>query len=240
MTKERRFVAEAVGTAMLSAIAVGSSLMAARLPGTSAAIALLASAAAAGLGLLGLVLSFGSISGAHFNPLLSLCEAWRGKLPATEVAGYIAAQSLGAFAGVAIAHSMFDAPMFSMAAQVRTGSGQWLSEFVASFGLLLTFIGCSRHRGQAPFGVAAYVAAAFWFTSSSAFINPAMTLAKAMTSSGAGIRLADVPAFMFAQLVGAASATLLLGWLQGPSATGLGVTITERTMQKKSRGRVSI
>jgi glycerol uptake facilitator-like aquaporin len=214
MTRARRFVAEGLGTAFLLAVVVGSGIMAERLAGGNMAIALLANAIATGAGLVSLILMFGTLSGAHFNPVVTLSEAWQKNMPAGEIAPYIAAQIIGAFAGVATAHMMFGEPLFFASEHIRTGASQWWSEFVASFGLLAVIIGCSRSRPAAtPFAVATYIIAAYWFTSSTSFANPAVTLARSMSNTFAGIRPVDTPGFILAQLAGAAAATLLFCWL---------------------------
>jgi len=214
MTRARRVVAEALGTAMLLAVVVGSGIMAERLAGGNSAIALLANAIATGCGLAVLILMFGALSGAHFNPVVTLSEAWQKNLPTRDALPYIAAQVGGAFAGVAAAHGMFGEPVFFASTHVRSGGAQWWSEFVATFGLLATIISCSRSRpGVTPFAVALYITAAYWFTSSTSFANPAVTLARAASNTFAGIRPEDVGGFVAAQLLGAAAATALFGWL---------------------------
>ncbi len=213
-TPARRLVAEAVGTAMLLATVVGSGIMAERLAGGNVAVALLANTVATGAGLVALILTFGSVSGAHFNPVVTLAEASQGGLSWRLVPSYILAQVVGAFAGVAAAHGMFDLPLFAASTHVRAGGAQMWSEFVATFGLLAVIWGCARQRPSAvPFAVAAYITAAYWFTASTSFANPAVTLARAATDTFAGIRPVDVPGFVVAQLVGAAAATLLFRWL---------------------------
>ena len=214
MTPARRLVAEGLGTALLLAIVVGSGIRAERLAGGNVAIALLANAIATGAGLVALILMFGTISGAHFNPVVTLSEAWQKNMPAAEVVPYIAVQIIAAFAGPAAAHGMFGEPLFFASEHVRTGLSQWWSEFVATFGLLAVIIGCSRSRPTlTPFAVAAYITAAYWFTSSTSFANPAVTLARAASNTFAGIRPTDAPGFIIAQLLGAAAATLLFCWL---------------------------
>lgn len=209
-----RFVAEAIGTAFLLAAVVGSGIMAERLAGGNVALALLANAVATGAALLALILAFGPVSGAHFNPAVTLADASQGGLPWAHVPGYLAAQIGGAFAGVAAAHLMFGEPLFSASTTVRAGLPQAFSEFVAAFGLLAVIWGCARSRtAMAPFAVAAYITAAYWFTASTSFANPAVTLARAATDTFAGIRPTDVPAFAAAQLLGAAAATLLFRWM---------------------------
>lgn len=214
MSFARRIVAEGLGTAMLLAVVVGSGIMAERLAGGNVAIALLANSIATGAGLVALILMFGTISGAHFNPVVTLSEAWQGNLPGRDVLPYIAVQVVGAFAGVAAAHGMFGEPLFFASEHVRTGASQWWSECVATFGLIAVIIGCSRSRPAAtPFAVAAYITAAYWFTASTSFANPAVTLARAATNTFAGIRPADAPGFIIAQFVGAAAASILFCWL---------------------------
>jgi glycerol uptake facilitator-like aquaporin len=210
----RRLTAEGFGSAFLLAVVVGSGIMAERLSGGNVAIALLANTIATGAGLLALILTFGAISGAHFNPAVTLSEAWQGNMPAREVLPYIAVQATGAFAGVMAAHLMFEAPLLFASAHVRTGPAQWWSECVATFGLLAVIIGCSRSRPAiTPFAVAAYITAAYWFTASTSFANPAVTLARAASDTFAGIRPVDAPGFILAQLAGAAAATIIFGWL---------------------------
>ena len=213
----RRITAEAIGTAMLLAAVVGSGIMAERLSGGNGAIALLANAVATAAALVALLLTFGPISGAHFNPAVSVADASQGGLRWREVPAYVAAQLIGAVVGVWIAHVMFDERLLMWSRHARTGSAQIVSEFVATFGLLSVIWGCSRRRSNAvPFAVAAYIAAAYWFTASTSFANPAVTIARALTDTFAGIRPADVPGFIGAQLAGAAAATLLFRWLLPP------------------------
>lgn len=214
MTLARRLTAEALGTALLLAVVVGSGIMAERLAGGNVAIALLANTIATGAGLVALILMFGTISGAHFNPAVTLSEAWQRNVPAAEVLPYIAVQIVGAFAGVAAAHGMFGEPAFFASEHVRSGPAQWWSEFIATFGLIGVIIGCSRSRPAiTPFAVAAYITAAYWFTSSTSFANPAVTLARAASNTFAGIRPVDAPGFIIAQLAGMAAATTLFCWL---------------------------
>ncbi|HYD60265.1 MAG TPA: MIP/aquaporin family protein [Noviherbaspirillum sp.] len=214
MTRARRLVSEGLGTAMLLAVVIGSGIMGERLSDGNVAIALLANAIATGAGLVALILMFGTISGAHFNPAVTLSEAWQKNLPASDVLPYIAAQVIGAFAGVAAAHLMFGEPVFFASEHVRTGAAQWWSEFVATFGLLGVIISCSRSRPSVtPFAVALYITAAYWFTSSTSFANPAVTLARAASDTFAGIYPPDAPGFILAQLLGAAAATGLYCWL---------------------------
>jgi glycerol uptake facilitator-like aquaporin len=215
----RRLAAEAVGTALLLAAVVGSGIMGERLAGGNVAVALLANTVATGAALVALILTFGSISGAHFNPAVTLADAWRGGLAWGDVVPYVVAQITGAFAGVAAAHVMFEAPLFFASRHARSGPAQMFSEFVATFGLLAVIWGCLRVRADAiPFAVAAYITAAYWFTASTSFANPAVTLARSATDTFAGIRPADAPAFIVAQLLGAGAATALFAWLS-PRAT---------------------
>ena len=210
----RRTVAEAVGSAFLLAAVVGSGIMGERLAGGNLGLALLANTLATGAALVTLILTFGPISGAHFNPAVTLAEAWQRGLPWREVPAYLAAQIGGAFVGVAVANLMFDEPIFSLSRHVRQGPAQLLSEFVATFGLLAVIWGCSRLRSATvPFAVGAYITAAYWFTASTSFANPAVTLARCVTDTFAGIRPADVPGFIVAQLIGASVATVLFRWL---------------------------
>lgn len=210
----RRLTAEALGTALLLSAIVGSGIMAERLSPENAAVALLANTLATAAALATLILSFGPISGAHLNPAVSLADASQGGLRWREVSGYMAAQLTGAVLGVCTAHLMFGERLFTMSRLERSGSAQMFSEFVATFGLLSVIWGCSRRRSNAvPFAVAAYIAAAYWFTASTSFANPAVTLARALTDTFTGIRPVDVPGFIIAQLAGAGAATLLFRWL---------------------------
>jgi glycerol uptake facilitator-like aquaporin len=236
MSLSRRLLAEGLGTAFLLAVVVGSGIMAERLAGGNVALALLANALATGAGLVALILMFGTISGAHFNPVVTLSEAWQKNMPGSEVAPYIAAQIAGAFAGVAAAHGMFDLPLFFVSEHVRTGPAQWWSEFVATFGLIAVIIGCSRSRpAVTPFAVAAYITAAYWFTSSTSFANPAVTLARSASNTFAGIRPGDAPGFIAAQLLGATAATVLFCWLYpaAPKDATVGGTVAPSDFSEK-------
>jgi len=214
MSLSRRLVAEGLGTAFLLAVVVGSGIMAERLAGGNVAIALLANTVATGAGLVALILTFGPISGAHFNPAVTLADAWQGGLAWKHVPAYLTAQIIGAFAGVAAAHLMFGEPLFFASQHERSGLAQLWSEFVATFGLLAVIWGCVRSRASAvPFAVGAYITAAYWFTASTSFANPAVTLARAASDSFAGIRPIDAPGFIVAQLLGALAATALFRWL---------------------------
>jgi len=211
---DRRLLAEAVGTAFLLAVVVGSGIMGERLAGGNVAVALLANTLATGAGLVALILTFGPISGAHFNPAVTLADATQGGLAWGDVPLYVVAQVVGAFAGVAAAHVMFELPLFFASRHARSGPAQMFSEFVATFGLLAVIWGCARTRAAVvPFVVAAYIMAAYWFTASTSFANPAVTLARAASDTFAGIRPADAPGFIVAQLLGAAAATALFRWL---------------------------
>jgi glycerol uptake facilitator-like aquaporin len=211
----RKILAEALGTALLLAAVVGSGIMAEELARPNVALALLANTVATGAALVALIITFGPISGAHFNPVVTLADASQGGLPWREVPGYIGAQIVGAFAGVAIAHVMFKQPALFFASQhERSGASQLVSEFIATFGLLAVIWGCVRRRAAAvPFAVGAYITAAYWFTSSTSFANPAVTLARAASNTFAGIRPIDAPGFIVAQLLGAAASTALFRWL---------------------------
>jgi glycerol uptake facilitator-like aquaporin len=206
----RKAASEATGTAFLLATVIGSGIMGEKLSGGNVAIALLANTLATGAALVSLILTFGPISGAHFNPAVTLADASQGGVCWREVPAYIAAQVGGAFLGVVAAHLMFGVPIFSVSLRVRSGSAQMFSEFVATFGLLSVIWGVTRRRSNAaPFAVGAYITAAYWFTASTSFANPAVTLARAFSNTFAGIRPADAPGFILAQLLGAAAATLL-------------------------------
>ncbi len=213
----RRAVAEGLGTAVLLAVVVGSGIMAENLAGSNVAIALLANTLATGAGLVALILTFGPVSGAHFNPAVTLADASQGGMPWREVPIYVGLQVVGAFAGVVVAHVMFGKPLLFPSAHERSGAPQLVSEFVATFGLLAVIWGCARRRTAAvPFAVGAYITAAYWFTSSTSFANPAVTLARAATDTFAGIRPVDAPGFIVAQLLGAAAATGVFRWMVPP------------------------
>lgn len=199
---------------MLLAAVVGSGIMGGRLADGNMAIALLANTIATGAALVALILTFGQISGAHFNPAVTLADASQGGIRWRDVPGYIGAQIAGAFAGVAAANVMFDLPVFFASRHQRSGGRQLFSEFVATFGLLAVIWGCARLRSNiTAFAVAAYITAAYWFTSSTSFANPAVTLARSASDTFAGIRPIDTPWFIVAQLLGAAVATILFRWL---------------------------
>lgn len=208
-------VAEGLGTAILLATVVGSGIMGERLAGGNVAVALLANTMATGAALVALILTFGGISGAHFNPAVTVCDAWQGGITWRDAFAYVAAQTVGSFTGVAAANVMFELPVLFASQKIRTGSAQWFSEFVATFGLLAVIWGCARLRSATviPFAVAAYIIAAYWFTASTSFANPAVTIARSMSDTFAGIRLADAPGFIVAQFAGAIAATLLFRWI---------------------------
>lgn len=209
-TLAQRVVAESLGTAVLLATVVGSGIMAEQLAGGNMAIALLANSLATAGVLIALITTFGSVSGAHFNPVVTLAEAWGGTIRWGEVPVYIFAQLAGAFAGVAVANLMFQYPAFFPSHHERSGMAQLLGEFVATFGLLTVIFGTVRNRPEKiPTVVGMYILAAYWFTSSTSFANPAVTLARMVTDTFAGIRPADAPGFIAAQLLGGTVAVLI-------------------------------
>jgi glycerol uptake facilitator-like aquaporin len=226
----RRLVAELVGTALLLAAVVGSGIMGERLAGGNVAIALLANTLATGATLVALILTFGPISGAHFNPAVSLVDASQGGLSWQQAGSYVVAQVAGAIVGVGVADFMFELPVYAWSHHGRTGVPQAFSEAVATFGLLAVIWACSRRRsGAVPFAVGAYITGAYWFTASTSFANPAVTVARSMTDTFAGIRPSDVPSFVVAQLIGATMATLLFRWLvPGLPASADQVVMPER------------
>lgn len=210
----RRLFAEFIGTALLLTAVVGSGVMGVRLAQGNDGIALLANAGATGAVLYVLIVLFAPVSGAHFNPAVTLAVRLRGEISARDALAYVAVQLAGAVIGVLLAHAMFGLVLLQPGAHVRTGAAQWLSECVATFGLLLTILLGRRHRPQAiPVLVASWIFAAYWFTASTSFANPAVTLARAMTQTFAGIRPMDVPAFVVAQLAGAVLALVVASWL---------------------------
>lgn len=214
MNLARKLTAEFLGTAGLLAVVVGSGIMGENLAGGNVAIALLANTIATGAGLAFLILSFIDISGAHFNPAVSLTEAWRGNLSWRNCLFYLQAQILGAFAGVGLANLMFELPAFSASTKIRAGNAQFLSEFVATFGLIAVIQAGIKFRPHLiPFMVASYITSAYWFTSSTSFANPVVTLARSASNTFAGINPRNVPLFLIAQLLGAFAATAVFGWL---------------------------
>ena len=211
---QRRIVAEFLGTLFLVATVIGSGIMAERLAGANVALALLANTIATGAILVALIFTFGGISGAHFNPAVTVADALEHGMPWREVPAYITAQCCGGLTGAVVAHLMFGLPLFSLSRHARSGGAQVFSEFVATFGLLAVIWGCSRVRADSvPFAVGAYITAAYWFTSSTSFANPAVTIARGVSDTFAGIRPIDVPFFIAAQMCGAISATVLVRWL---------------------------
>jgi glycerol uptake facilitator-like aquaporin len=210
----RRLAAEFLGTAFLLLAVVGSGIMGERLSGGNVAVALLANSIATGAALVALILTFGPVSGAHFNPAVTLCIASRSELEWRIAPLYCAAQTIGAFIGVLCAHVLFSVNLFSLSHHARSGGAQVFSEFLATLGLLLVIASCSRFRSAAtPFAVGAYIAGAYWFTSSTSFANPAVTLARSVTDTFAGIRPHDVPGFLLAQILAAICSILLVKWL---------------------------
>jgi glycerol uptake facilitator-like aquaporin len=210
----RRAVAEFLGTAFLVAAVIGSGIMADRLSNGNVALALLANTIATGAALVALILAFGPISGAHFNPVVTIMDALESGLPWGETPHYVVGQLLGGVMGTVVSHLMFGLPVISLSRHIRSGPSQFFSEFVATFGLLAVIWGCSRLRSNAvAFAVGAYITAAYWFTASTSFANPAVTIARCLSDTFAGIRPADVPWFVIAQFLGGFAATLLFRWL---------------------------
>lgn len=213
-TLSRRLFAEGLGTALLVAVVIGSGIMGEQLAAGNAAIALLGNTLATGAALTVLILVFGAISGAHFNPVVSLSFALQRKLPWRECGLYTAVQILGGIGGAFLAHVMFSLPLVTASTHIRTGLGVWTGEVVATFGLLLTIMACLRNKPDAvPYAVALFITAGYWFTSSTSFANPAVTIARAMTDTFAGIRPEDVVGFIMAQIVGSLAATTIFKWL---------------------------
>jgi glycerol uptake facilitator-like aquaporin len=213
-TLARRVFSEALGTAFLLAAVVGSGIMAQRLAGGNVALALLCNTLATGAMLAVLILIFASTSGAHFNPAVSLAFALRGELTWTIAGVYVAAQVIGAIVGVWAAHLMFELPVWQISTTLRTGAGQWLAEAIAAFGLLLTIFGCvGAAPGAVAYAVGLYITAAYWFTASTSFANPAVTIARSLSDTFAGIAPAGVLAFIVAQLLGSVAAVVLARWL---------------------------
>src|ERR1700751_4662824 len=214
MMRLRRLVAEFLGTALLLATVIGSGIMGERLAGGNVAIALLANTIATGAGLVALILAFGPISGAHFNPVVTLSDALDGGIRWKETPGYLAAQVLGAMGGAIVAHGMFALPVVSLSQHVRSGAAQLFSEFVATFGLMCVIWGCVRRRADVvAFAVGAYITAAYWFTGSTSFANPAVTIGRSLSDTFAGIRPQDVPGFVLAQIGGGTPRPLVFRWL---------------------------
>ncbi|MEO6564842.1 MAG: MIP/aquaporin family protein [Casimicrobiaceae bacterium] len=217
----RRLTAEALGTVLLLAVVVGSGIMGERLAAGNSAIALLANSLATGCGLYVLITSLGPVSGAHFNPGVTIPLALIGEFPWRDVVPYVVVQIVAALLGVVVAHWMFELPAFTASTHVRTGPSQWWSEGVASFGLLVTiWLGHRARPVLVPVLVAAYITAAYWFTASTSFANPAVTIARATTDTFSGIHPGDVAGFIAAQFVGAIAAVFFARWLVGPLSAG--------------------
>jgi glycerol uptake facilitator-like aquaporin len=215
LSLSRRALSEGVGSALLLATVVGSGIMAERLSGGNGVLALLANSIATGAGLVALIAAFGPLSGAHLNPVVTLAQAARGKLSWRDVPRYVFAQISGSCVGVVLAHLMFEVPPISFSEHARAGPGVWLAEILATFGLLVVILGCEERRtALVPLAVGAYITAAYWFTSSTSFANPAVAMARSLTNTFSGIRPTDVPAFIGAELVGAIAALALWSWLR--------------------------
>lgn len=213
-TLGRRLFAELLGTAFLLAVVVGSGIMGERLAGGNVAIVLLANSLATGAILVVLILIFAPISGAHFNPAVTLSFLLQGWIERRVAAAYVIVQIVGGILGVVVAHMMFEEPLLSMSTTTRTGVSQWTAEFVATFGLIATILGCLRARPEAtPYAVGLFITAGYWFTSSTSFANPAVAVARTLTETFAGIRPVDAPAFVITQLAAAVVVTLVFRWL---------------------------
>jgi glycerol uptake facilitator-like aquaporin len=237
--KLRPVVAEFTGTAFLLAAIVGSGIMAQRVCGGNVGLALLANALATGGALVALILAFGQVSGAHFNPAVTLADAWQGGIGWSAVVPYAVAQIAGALFGTALANGMFGLPLFFASGHVRAGSGMLVSEFVATFGLLAVIWGCVRSRQAAtPYAVAAYIVGAYWFTPSTSFANPAVTIARSLTDTFAGIRPQDAPPFIVVQLLGAFAATALFAWLSPISKMTAAAVVVPHPEVALARGSV--
>jgi len=222
----QRGVSEWLGTAFLLAAIVGSGIMAQQLSGGNGALALLCNTLPTGAILVVLILTFGPVSGAHFNPAVSVAFALRGELSWPDAATYVTAQIAGGIAGVWAAHLMFELPVWQFSLTARTGFGQWLAEAIATFGLLLTIFGClARTAAAVPYAVGLYIISAYWFTTSTSFANPAVTIARSLSDTFAGIAPAGVFAFIAAQLVGMLAALLLSRWLWGGTRTAVAATV---------------
>jgi len=222
----QRGVSEWLGTAFLLAAIVGSGIMAQQLSGGNGALALLCNTLPTGAILVVLILTFGPVSGAHFNPAVSIAFALRGELSWPDAATYVTAQIAGGIAGVWAAHLMFELPVWQFSLTARTGFGQWLAEAIATFGLLLTIFGClARTAAAVPYAVGLYIISAYWFTASTSFANPAVTIARSLSDTFAGIAPAGVFAFIAAQLVGMLAALLLSRWLWGGTRTAVAATV---------------
>ena len=217
----RKLAAEALGTAFLLATVVGSGIMAERLAGGNTALALLANAIATGAILAVLILKFAPISGAHFNPAVTLAFALKGEIGRSAAWSYVAVQVAGGLLGTWLAHVMFAEPVFQASTTVRSGFPQWTAEFVAAFGLVGTILACLKARPEAlPYAVGLFITAGYWFTSSTSFANPAVAIARSFTDTFSGIRPLDAPGFIVAELLGAAAAAFVFGWLLAPPRDG--------------------
>mgnify|MGYP001549849767 CR=1 FL=1 len=213
----KKCVAEGIGTALLLAVVVGSGIMGERLAGGNVAVALLANALATGAGLVALILTFGPISGSHLNPWVTATVAFLERRPTKDVIGYVVAQTLGAVVGVGIAHFAFDLPLVQTSLHVRSSTSRIASEALATFGLLMVILNVSKSRQEAvPYAVGAYITAAYWFTSSTSFANPAVTLARSLTDTFSGIAPSSVPEFLLGQTIGGIAAVLLFRWFDSP------------------------
>jgi glycerol uptake facilitator-like aquaporin len=232
MSLARRVVAEFLGTAFLVATVIGSGIMADRLANGNAAVALLANTIATGAALVALILTFGQVSGAHFNPVVTFMDALEKGLPWAETPFYVFGQVLGGMTGTVAAHWMFSLPAISLSHHARSGPPQLLSEFVATFGLISVIWGCSRLRSNAvAFAVGAYITAAYWFTASTSFANPAVTVARCLSDTFAGIRPIDVPWFVTAEFLGGIAATMVFRWLV-PGLTEVAPVRSNRTVAR--------
>ncbi|MGH7660263.1 MAG: aquaporin [Vulcanimicrobiaceae bacterium] len=237
MSLGRRAVCEAIGTAILFVAIVGSGIMADHLAGGNTAIALLANSLATGGALFAMIATFGPYSGAHFNPVVTISDAWKGNMPWNAVPIYLVAQLVGALAGTAMANVMFGDAMFFVSHHVRAGAPLLLAEGVATFGLLTTIWGCSRRAPQlVAYAVSAYIVGAYWFTSSTSFANPAVTIARSLSDSFAGIRPSDAPWFIAAQLIGAAAATLAFHWIDPVGKTNIDLVVVPHPGASVSTG----
>ena len=232
----RRLLAEGVGSVLLAATVVGSGIMAQRLAGGNVAVALLANTAATVAVLYTLITLLGPVSGAHFNPAVSGIEALRGRLSWADAGAYAAVQTLGCCAGAILAHLMFELPVWQVSTHIRSGPAQWLAEAIATFGLLLVVVG-HRRAEEAPWMVACWIGAAYWFTASTSFANPAITIARSLTNTFAGIRPIDAPAFIAAQLVGAMAAWVLGRILFMPTKSAAALPSPEKTTESADRKR---
>jgi glycerol uptake facilitator-like aquaporin len=231
----RRLAAEALGTGLLVATVVGSGIMGAKLAGGNTAIALLGNTLPTGAILIVLITILGPISGAHFNPVVSLVMTLRGQLTRGELAAFILSQIIGGCLGTLVAHLMFDLPLLQLSSTIRTGPAQWCAEFIATFGLLATILGCVRFKPDfVAAAVGLYITAAYWFTASTSFANPAVAVARAFTDTFAGIRLADTPGFIVAQIAGAMAGMVVMGWLLGSEQASATVSTTVRTTRREA------